>query len=60
MPEHYTKLTFQAFAWCNVCYKNTLHRVHDRRLGSCMNEHPHPVKQEKPAAPEDTQGRLFG
>jgi hypothetical protein len=55
-PEHYPKSTVEASAWCPTCRKDTMHYVHDGRLGRCKNEHPHPEPEKKY---EDTQGNLF-
>jgi len=39
MSEHYPVNTKAVMSWCNVCRKNTMHRVDDRRLGSCLVRH---------------------
>lgn len=36
MPEHYPRNVKQVTAWCPTCRKQTMHRVDDRRLGSCL------------------------
>lgn len=36
MPEHYPRTTTSVSAWCNTCGRRTMHRVDDRRLGSCL------------------------
>ena len=49
MSQHYTRNTKQVMHWCSTCNKQTMHRVDDRRLGSCT-EHSAPEfsrKQEK-------------
>ena len=39
MTQHYTRNTVQVMAWCSTCGRNTMHAVHDRRLGSCLEPH---------------------
>lgn len=36
MPEHYTKNTVSASAWCNKCGRATQHRIDSGRRGSCL------------------------
>lgn len=35
MPEHYPKHVTSVMHWCSVCRRRTMHRVDDKRLGSC-------------------------
>lgn len=37
MPHHFTKGTVSAVFWCDVCYRDTEHRVDDGRRGPCLN-----------------------
>ena len=36
MPQHYTRSTVSAAAWCPACQKQTQHRIDDRRIGPCL------------------------
>ncbi len=36
MPQHYTRNTVSAEAWCLKCNRRTQHRVDDRRIGPCL------------------------
>ena len=57
MPEHYTKNTESATAWCNKCNRFTEHRVDNCRRGPCM-EHETPIKPKEPE--QAKQESLFG
>jgi len=35
MSQHYTRNTSQVMHYCSTCSRHTMHRVDDRRLGSC-------------------------
>lgn len=37
MPEHYTRNTISAAAWCPKCKKHTQHRIDDHRKGPCLD-----------------------
>jgi ribosomal protein L37AE/L43A len=37
MSEHYTRLTVSASHWCPKCNRQTMHRVDDRRISSCLD-----------------------
>jgi ribosomal protein L44E len=39
MPEHYTRNTRQVLHYCPTCNRKTMHRVDDRRLGCCLEDH---------------------
>lgn len=56
MPEHYTRNTETATAWCNKCQRMTTHRVDGVRRGPCL-EHESPVKPPKKKKTES--GNLF-
>lgn len=56
MPEHYTRNTESALAWCNKCQRSTMHRVDGVKLGPCL-EHEAAVKPPKKKKPES--GDLF-
>lgn len=36
MPQHYTRSTVSAEAWCLKCNRRTQHRIDDRILGPCL------------------------
>jgi ribosomal protein L44E len=36
MPHHYTSNTVSVSVWCQVCRKETMHRVDDKRRGPCL------------------------
>ena len=38
MPQHYTRATVEVSVWCQVCRKETMHRVDDRRRGRGSDE----------------------
>jgi hypothetical protein len=64
MPQHYTKLTLEVSVCCDVCGKETMHRVDAGRRGPCLTclerlEVEGAAKEKKPpiAEPGDlTQG----
>ena len=61
MPQHYTKNTVSAEAWCGKCEKRTQHRIDDRRLGPCLEclrrlDEEHEARSDSPAE----QMGLFG
>lgn len=60
MPEHYTRNTESATAWCNKCNRMTTHRVDDGRKGPCL-EHETPVRAKLPKFEpiEEKQKDLF-
>lgn len=58
MPEHYTRNTETATAWCNKCNRMTVHRIDGGRKGPCL-EHDTPVKEKKPKRPAESQKGLF-
>lgn len=39
MSQHYTKNTKQVLHYCPTCNRQTMHRVDDRRLGCCLENH---------------------
>lgn len=39
MPEHYTSNTTAVLKFCPTCNRKTMHRVYNKRLGSCMEPH---------------------
>lgn len=59
MAEHYTRNTISVTKFCPTCNRKTRHRVDDRRLGVCMEQHvkgdSKPCKKKK----EDDTGDLF-
>ena len=65
MPEHFTRNTLTATAWCAKCARSTEHRIDDGRVGPCLDpNHPAPPLPravipplDLPAEPE--QGSLF-
>lgn len=59
MSQHYTRNTTGVLQWCNVCGKMTLHRVYDRRVGSCENSHVRVVEKKKPVVTDSEQDSLF-
>lgn len=66
MPEHHPKNVSGVLRWCSKCRANTLHRVDEKREGSCADPR-HPVagmskKQEAEAKKRqeaEEQSRLF-
>jgi hypothetical protein len=65
MPEHYTRNTETATAWCAKCQRFTEHRVDGGRRGPCIDP-KHPVSGIPRAVipkldlpPEPEQGELF-
>ena len=36
MPQHFTRSTVSAEAYCKKCQNRTQHRVDDRRIGPCL------------------------
>jgi len=56
MPEHYTRNTETATAWCNKCRRMTTHRVDGGRKGPYL-EHETPIKKPKTEKPQS--GNLF-
>jgi hypothetical protein len=65
MPEHYSKTTVEVKAWCNVCHRETMHRVDHGQRGPCLmclkkrESETAERKSKPPAAPTPTQGNLF-
>lgn len=61
MPEHYTRNTISAEAWCAKCQKRTQHRIDDRRIGPCLDCIARLEKRygELPKAPVAKQASLF-
>jgi hypothetical protein len=60
--QHYPKNVSAVWIWCNVCNRRTMHRVDDRRVGSCVEQHVFGLSkaQEKRAKKEaDKQLELF-
>jgi len=54
VPEHHPKNVTGVLRWCSKCRKNTVHRVDEKREGSCADP-GHPVsgatkKQSQEAA----------
>ena len=39
MSFHETRSVTEILVWCPTCGKNTMHRVDDRRVGPCLNDH---------------------
>ena len=39
MSHHETRNTTAVLAFCSTCNKKTMHRVCDRRRGTCMEPH---------------------
>ena len=39
MPEHYTRNTTGVMKFCSTCNRMTMHRVDNKRLGSCTEPH---------------------
>ena len=44
---HETRNTTAVSAWCNVCGKKTLHRVSDRRRGTCLEHEAAGLSREQ-------------
>lgn len=60
MGQHYPKATVEVQAWCQVCHRETMHRVADGRLQACkdcLSKRDREHDERKPAPPQ--QGRLF-
>ncbi len=62
--KHETRNTVAILAWCDTCGKNTLHRVSDRRRGTCMEPHAASLSREqerrqKKQKQEDQNLKLF-
>ena len=65
MGQHYSNATFEASEWCSKCFKNTPHRVADRRLQYCIpcwekSKAESEAKKSEPKLPVIEQGKLFG
>ena len=59
MPEHYTKNTVEASAWCNTCNRMTQWRIADGKRSYCLEHNePYKVGSIKPPEP-DPQRKLF-
>ena len=59
-PQHYTRDTVEVSVWCNVCHKETMHRVDDRRRGPCLvclKNLEKKAQEHRPEVPR--QGKLF-
>jgi hypothetical protein len=57
---HYTKATVSAQVWCNVCGRETEHRIDNGRRGPCLNpDHARQPKLVDIAAPAAVQDSLF-
>lgn len=39
MAEHYTRNTTGVFRFCNRCGRLTMHKVSNRRIGLCTEDH---------------------
>ena len=50
MTQHYTRNTKQVSAWCPTCRRTTMHRVDDRRLGSCLEHNAEGMTKKQQAA----------
>jgi len=53
MPEHYTSNTNAVLKYCPTCNRETMHRVYNKRLGTCMEVHvkdkpKQEIKEEEP------------
>ena len=55
MPEHYTRNTESVTAWCNVCRRETQHRVDGGRRGPCLE---HEAKRALTRAQEKRREKL--
>lgn len=54
MTQHYPKGTVEVSAWCKRCHKDTMHKVYDGHVQSCLvclevSETKKPAKQRPPA-----------
>lgn len=57
MPEHYTSNTTAVLRYCPTCNRKTMHRVYNKRIGCCLENH---VKAKSPAKPsQETNLELF-
>ena len=59
MPEHYTKNTVSAAAWCLKCGRDTEHRVDGGHRGPCLVCLAKPTAKVE-ARPVETQTEMFG
>jgi ribosomal protein L44E len=64
MPEHYPRNTKLVMSWCNVCRGNTMHRVDEKRLGSCTEHQADQyskdqLKRQAAQEQENQQPKLF-
>lgn len=56
MPEHYTSNTNAVLKYCPTCNKKTMHRVYNKRVGTCLEVH---VKERPKQAPPEPEKGLF-
>lgn len=64
MPEHYPRNVTSVLHYCPTCNRKTMHRVDDRRLGSCMEQHQDGMsksqqKRQEEREQSDSQPQLF-
>jgi ribosomal protein L44E len=64
MSEHYSKMTKAATTYCKKCGRQTMHRVDNGRLGSCLEQHFDGLsaaqrKQREKREIEDQQPKLL-
>lgn len=61
MAEHYTRNTSGILKFCSTCGKMTLHKVSNKRVGSCLEVHVvgRSDKQKKKDAEKDPAPTLF-
>ncbi|HEY1897828.1 MAG TPA: hypothetical protein VGG62_16225 [Terracidiphilus sp.] len=62
MPEHYPKATVEVKVWCNVCHRETMHRVNNGRRGSCLEcigKREREIKERRAKPPLPVQQKLF-
>lgn len=56
MPEHYTSNTTAVLHYCPTCNKKTMHRVYNKRLGTCLEIHIKTSPLKPQPQPEQQQG----
>ena len=52
MTQHYPRNVKRLLVWCETCRKLTFHRVDDRRLGPCMEDHAAGLSKKQLSAQE--------
>ena len=48
-PQHYQRNVTAVMKFCPTCNRETMHRVSDRRVGSCLNIHAEGMSKKQEA-----------